>query len=397
MAGPATRLAGRHGLAARLAISGLAGVYALSVWGSGLDRISQTQPMVSRLVPAPFRAASDRADASRALLQGNAEAARIAALKAVKSDPLHRQPAALLGTALLAKGQFPEAENAFRIAAGFGWREPLTQAYWYEAAIDQRDYARAAERVDAMLRANPSMPEIDQLLAPMTGNMQGRAALARRMAADTSWLDRYLDPPSRGDDALMSSRSTMIVAAGDAGLVLGCIRPARFATALINRGMRAGAEAVWRVHCPQQAPEEGLVDGGFEHVAATTDTTPFGWQRRGSGDLSLRFMSSGGGQAASVANSGAVSRIFLAQAVSLAQGNYLLRANVRHDGSGAGGRIVASLDCGSGAKLPVRVDGNIATGGQLLVARECAGETLALWIKPGSGEVVIDDAELVAR
>ena len=42
----------------------------------------------------------------------------------------------------LLDGKTADAEAAFRVAARFGWRQPTTQAYWYDAALQAGDWPR---------------------------------------------------------------------------------------------------------------------------------------------------------------------------------------------------------------------------------------------------------------
>ena len=391
---PAIQLAGFSSLAARGAVVALVLAYAVSVWGSGFDRLAETrpvasQPMVSRLVPALFRNAAHRADAARAMAQGKPDIARAAALAALDHDPLHRQPAALLGAALLAQNDFTAAEQAFRVAANMGWRDPMTQAYWYDAAIRQRDYGRAAQRVDAILRANPRVPALDDLVQPMTQTATGRAALAQQMAADPAWLDGYLNAPVRLDDEIMTARSGMIAAAGAAGLKLGCERPTHFTADLLRRGLRAEAQAIWQAHCPHRVASGGLLNGRFDNAASESGAAPFGWQRRGSGDVDMRFVpAKGGGQAAKISNSGAISRVFLTQAISLEPGRYLLRADVTAQNGPVSGQVAASAACGGAVITPLPAEGDIAAGGQWLNIGACGLQTLGLWVRPGAAVTI---------
>ena len=120
-------LAGRIGVSLGLLLFG-----ALAA-ASGVDRMSLLAPALGRLVPGPLQAQ--------------------AASKAVAADPVDPASTALLGTAYLLTEQPAEAEAAFRIAARFGWRQPATQIYWYEAALQSGDWPRAVDRADALLRA----------------------------------------------------------------------------------------------------------------------------------------------------------------------------------------------------------------------------------------------------
>jgi len=378
----------RRALLGRIGASlGLLAFGALAA-ANGIDRMSLYAPPLGRLVPEPLQVQAARSTAALAITRGQKETAVAAARRAVAADPIDPGSTALLGTAYMLAEQPAEAETAFRIAARFGWRQPTTQAYWYEAALQSRDWPRAVDRADALLRVYPGLPTRDQLLAPLETTPQGRAALIVRLAGEPNWLDFYLRPETELSDDILDRRSQVLSELAAAGTRLGCDPVAPFVNAALARGARDSAERVWTGHCPGASLTGGLSDPGFERFGAD-GASPFGWRSNLSGDVEVRSVEAeGGNRSVRLLNRSAVSRLVLRQAVSLAPGAYRLT------GDAPPGRIAASLGCDGEPRVPSLTEGDPATGGQILRVGTCSRLEIGLWIRPGASEVELDSVAL---
>jgi tetratricopeptide (TPR) repeat protein len=355
---------------------------------SGIDRMSLSAPALARLVPVPLQAQAARSAATLAIAQEQPERAVGAARRAVAADPVEPASTSLLATAYLFNGQPEEAEAAFRVAARFGWREPATQVYWYEAAMESGDLPRAVDRADALLRTHPNLPMRDEVLSPLESTAAGRAALIVRMADRPNWLHEYLNPETGIKDDTFDRRSQVLADLAEAGTRLGCQEVTAFVTMALTRGARGNAERVWTGHCPGASLTGGLADGGFERFGRD-ETSPFGWRSNLSGDVSVRSVEkASGNRALALLNRSAVSRLVLRQAVALAPGTYRLT------GAATPGRIAASLGCGTPPPVPSLTDGDPAGTGQVLRVERCARLELGLWIRPGAGEAELDSVAL---
>ena len=91
-----------------------------------------------------------------------------------------------------------------------------------------------------------------------------------------------------------------------------------------------------------------------------------------------------------IENRSSVTRLVLSQPVDLLPGTYALRAKV--DGPG-GQHLAASLNCTTPSRPRVR-RARLDREGQQLVAPQCSDAVLSLWLRPGSGRVVVDRVEL---
>lgn len=368
-------------------------LYLCAAWGNGLDRLSTASPALERLVPGPLRAQADRSAAAIALARGDSAAALVFARHAVLHDPVDPLSNSLLGSALQFRGDPSRAEAAFRVAAERGWRDRLTQLYWYGVALEAGDAERAALRADALLRAEPFFAASGALLEPLEASAEGRAALARRLAGNPDWAAAYLTvDPEAGAAQLRLKSGIALLAANDGG-ALDCKAARPLVTVLIQRGMRRDAEGLWRGTCSGGAAAGaagyGLADGGFEQLGAESAASPFGWSKHASGDMLVEITDAGVGHALSLRNSASVSRLALSQALALAPGAYRVRAKIGADGAGESG-VVVSLDCGAHPRRPPDVRGDIARSGQMLSVGSCDSQVLGVWLRPG-GAVTIDD------
>ena len=385
--------------APRLGLTALALVFLFAVWGSGLDRMSQASPTLDRLVPGPFRAQAERSAATIALARGELDSARAHASAAVKADPLDPLATSLLGAARQLSGDEDGAAAAFRISAQRGWRDRLAQLYWYDVALRMGDADHAAMRADALMRSDPDFLPAASLLEPLEATEAGRTALARRLAESPVWVGAYANTDRDMAPAVVARRAQVLTLAAREGQPLGCDIPKWLARALLDRGMRREAEDLWTAHCTAGRPVEGLSDGSFEMLAVDERASPFGWTTHRDGDVEIEAIdASGGGSDAGKAlrlrNSASVTRLVLTQAIAATPGTYRVRAAIRAEEGAPEVPISFSLDCDGAPRRPASIQGEAGAAGQILTVGQCPRPVLSLWLRPGSGTVVIDDVRL---
>jgi hypothetical protein len=379
----------------RILIAALILLYCGLVVGSGMDRLSASNASLRASVPGPFRAQADHSEAQAALLELDSAAALSSAQAAIASDPVDRNSAGLLGAARYLEGEEVGARQAFAVSAQMGWRNLATQLYWHQQALLAGDVEEAALRVDAILRQDPYLELGPDLIVPLEGTPDGRAALAGRLALRPNWLQRYSRPRSTIEDIPLEGRVAVLSSISDQGVELGCEVPAGIVRLLLARGQRASAQELWQAHCPEQTVSAGLADGGFEQLSAPGNASPFGWRSYRSGTLALAFVDDGkGGKALSASNRSSSSKLVLSQAVELGQGSYVIKARPIGGQSSEQSRLAASLDCAASPSLPQDVDGTLLREGQRLAVYECKTLVLSLWLRPGDSRIVFDDIEI---
>ena len=370
-------------------ISGILAVAAVAV-GSGLDRISALEPVVAGLVPAPFAAAAHRAQAAQALRASDTRRAIAEARQAVAVDPIDPGSTAMLGAAYLKAGNQSQADRAFRMAARFGWRDPLTQLYWMDRALQSGEMNLAALRLDAVLRQNPHFPIRDMLLARFEASPEGRAALAPRLALGPGWTAQFIGGSAPLGLATLRSRGEVLQASGIPAL--GCETVAPLVNRLVEVGEIQSGKQVWRAHC--QMATAGIADPRFTDLSPRK-RTPFEWNLPGSGDISVAPDHGGaGGLTARV--SGPASRMVAWQMLTLRPGTYLLRWTALK--ASAPSRAVSlSLTCQLGERIPLTPSALPNPGrfeAKVQLDKACSGQYLSVWLEPTTDDVHVDAIEL---
>jgi hypothetical protein len=359
--------------------------FAFVAGANSLDRVSGDTATVERLVPAPFRAEAHRSAAEIDLGQLEFEPALADARKAVARDPIDPDSTALLGTALLLSGNAEEAERAFRIAARFGWRNFATQAYWFDAALSVGDFAVAADRADALLRAHPQLANEAEFLRPFEESAEGRQVLAERLQSRPPWLSNYLDMTRTISAETVERHYAVLQEAASGENAITCADIAGMTRALLEHGLRGEAESLWNGFCPDRKVAGPIADPVFARVLPGADELfPFAWRLHSSGDLSVRQAEAGGGLVVSLGGPG--TRLVLSQAVSLAPGRYRFRAATEPAGGRNSGRLALSWACEAPPPFPRQTEGELQGEGQLLTIGACDRQRLGIWLS-GRGPV----------
>jgi len=367
--------------------------YLVSVFGRGMDRMTLSSPGLERLVPGPFRAEADRMAGSVALAQSNADAALSHAITAVRADPGSALGLSLLGSAHFLKGQEQQADDAFRVAAQRGWRDLLTQLYWFDVALSLGDYRLAALRADAIARTGAIDNEAALILEMLEASEPGRAALAERLGEQPQWASNYFTVDGETNLPTLQNRIAVVMAAGKIRKQ-GCDAISGLTTTLLTKGMRHEAVELWRINC-DPAVTGDLSDGSFDQMANEGKRSPFGWRRHPSGDVSVNVVDDGeNGSMILTRNSSNIRKLALSQAIQIAPGSYRIKAAIRSSGADRPGQVTASLDCEGSARRPTRVTGDLASGGQLITISQCPRPILGLWLSPGIQEVSIDNVTI---
>lgn len=383
-------------LSSRLAMLGAVTVFAVLALGNGLDRASARNPDLARFVPGFLAAEAHRSTAAAALQAGDSKTAMAAAERAVIADPIDPRSTALLGATQLAAGQNVKADRAFRVAAQFGWRDPLTQLYFMNAALNAGQVRLAALRLDAVLRQAPDFPVRDMLLAQFEASPQGRAALAERLALRPAWTKSYLQHASMLELPALRARAEVVGSLSAQPWGCDMVSP------LVNRLVLAGgpieARQLWQAHCPAAVP--GIADPHFAALPVSRPPVPFEWNLFGSGDVSAMpaGQSRAGATGLLVRVGGPTAQPVAWQMLAVPAGRYRLNWTAQtSDGKPATGAQL-SVSCNPTGRSPVEATVIPGSKGQFQAAATigegCAAPFLTLWLAPGSDEVRFDDLAL---
>lgn len=366
---------------------------------SGMDRLSLSDPRMAGNQPAPISPAAARALARQALLAHRPDQAEAWARRAVSAEPLDPGSAALLGAALYAQGHLARADDAFVVAGRLGWREPITQLYWMQIALNRGATEIAAQRLDAVLRQMPSFPQGDQLLGQFTNTEAGRRALAARLSRRPAWLTTFIKPNAATEPGQLRERAAVLDLV--APQALKCDEVATLIDRLTQQGDVEQGLRMWRAACLASKANGLLPDSRFAAATLGQQRTVFDWNFPADADVSVELLS-GAGQSKKLHArvTAASSRAVTQQMLALAPGGYRL-SWIAKDNSGVPATgFAASLGCG--APQPGGIPGTLVDSKQarfnvdLNADSACPGQLLVLWLAPGR-EVTLSDLDLAQR
>lgn len=384
---------------ARVGLAGVAAIYCVAAWGSGLDRLSAGQPERAAKVPALFASEAIRTLGAQALADGQAVAATRIGARALVNAPTDPQSAALFGAGRLASGDQVTAERAFRIAGQLGWRVPITQSYWMGKALASGNYEIAALRLDALLRQQPQLLYQRNLIDPMERNPAGRTAMIKRMALNPVWLGFYTTDVADRPADIVLQRATVLNEAAGRGLIVGCEAIAPIATRLAVLNQPRAGSLLWRQHCPVAG--SGLIsDESLATLDITAKPSAFTWAMIGSGEMALSVLPSGAGHGKRLMASGMadVPRAVLTQLLVLDPGRYVLSWRTGNSRGQASDHIRAAVVCPGEVPNWLDADLDQTTGlwnAAVLVDGHCLAQLLTFAATPRSGQVWLEQPKLV--
>lgn len=375
-------------LFSRVLLSALLVVFGWAATSSGLDRLSRDLPGLERLVPELFRAQADRSAAETQLVRTDNDAALARAKAAVAEDPIDPDATPLLGSAYAQLGRDTDAENAFRIAARFGWRNIATQAFWYDLALRSGDFKVAAERADALLRVHPILADQPDFLKSLESEAAGRQVLAQRLQAKPPWLTNYLNVDDDTPEDVIERRLSVFGEMDSRRHPMGCDEVAPFTRVLIHDGRRHDAETLWNANCPSLKVSGLLADPSFTRVLNPSAKDPFSWSVMSSGDLSISQISdSHGPRGLVISNFAPGIRLALTQTVAFPAGVYKFSATRTANQSSTGGKLYISWGCDSRPPFPDTTAGDLVSAGQTIRVSDCDRQQIGLWLS-GEGQPV---------
>jgi hypothetical protein len=347
--------------------------------GNGLDRIATWHPARVRTVPALFAAQSLGPRGDAALVARDPATAAALGESYVAAAPLDPAATALLGGARLVGGDAAGADAAFRVAGQLGWRVPVTQRYWLARALQLGDWRVAAQRLDALLRQQPTLVNEAALIDPFETERAGRAELLARLALRPDWLERYGTDAEGLSPERLARRATVLVDLAKAGVVTGCKVAGAPVGRLAALGAVAEAQRLWRAQC---GGGQGLVnDPRFARASLTEAASPFDWAMGSNADLDLSFSSDTGPRQLNVRGPARFTQPIASQLLVLAPGRYRLSWRAAADGG-----IEAAIGCQRDAATPLAASHATATGRwqtQITVDGACAGHWLVFSLRPG--------------
>jgi O-antigen ligase len=189
----------------------------------------------------------------------------------------------VLGIVVTLSGQTQQGGQLLLSAGSLSWRDEITQVWLIRAALSERNFVTASQRIDALLRSRQLFDEMLRLAHDMARAPGARPELVARLADEPLWRREFF-----GD-------MKAIVPESEAGHLLliealiqhegGARRSevAPFVEHLIKRGQLGAARRLWlATRGPgAEAVPGGIFDGDFTQDPLAEDQQPrypFEWQ-----------------------------------------------------------------------------------------------------------------------
>jgi tetratricopeptide (TPR) repeat protein len=222
---------------------------------------------------------------------GNLDAAKEWAQRALRSYPLSARSLTLLGLIAERKGDQKSADALMQISGAWTWRDQTAQAWLFNRETGRGDYPRALLHVDALLRLDPQpQTELFPTLSFFTTNPQAFKALTSFLSTSPPWRTWFLSELS----ARLANQARLVQLYAALNETENPptneeLRP--YLNRLIKDGDFEKAYKIWQARLPSE--QRGNVIQPFNHdFDIPVDGLPFNWSLETSPEADIRIMPS---------------------------------------------------------------------------------------------------------
>ncbi len=198
-------------------------------------------------------------------------------------EPSNQPALRLMGEIHRRRGNEAGAARWFLLAAQLGWRDPVTQLYWYERELALGAHEASSQRIEALLRLGWDKDYSLRRLTELEALPAGRAALAERIATVPTWPIGHLGDAQGLNNTQLTNRIALFDLLASRGAAVDLSVIGQFAKSLLDSGQPAQAWRTWMAFAAAPGKSSELVfDGDFETrgraAAASSNRSPFIWQ-----------------------------------------------------------------------------------------------------------------------
>lgn len=341
------------------------------------------------------------AEASRMLYQGQSEEALKLARQSIKSAPARSQGYTTMALLAQKSGNARGAYDIMGQVGLMGWRDVSAQLWLLRSSLEQKDYASAALRADALLRQQTYVEEAVQALRTISAHEEGPRLLAEQLAAEPRWRGRIMSTLSGLNVSELEAHERVLLALRETPAPPSAEEVSVYVNRLFDNKRNAEAHRAWERLRGADAPALGAA------AMETRDrlSSPFEWTIKNVPGLQISPAPLNGGSNAGLrfeANS-SVSAIGMSKVTMLSPDTYILRSRFSEGLDGSKESFLWRITCAVGdGQIPVFGTSNSKTkdiGGGLTfrVSSSCPVQRLALWVDhrgPGSIDLVLREVSL---
>lgn len=209
----------------------------------------------------------------------------------MRVTPLSADTLAILALSAAQENNDQLAASAMTVAGRMGWRQQGVQAFWLQTALAAQDWKVAAERMDALLRAEAPDELWQDSLKTLLANPEGLKAMAARAAYNPEWTSLALVSvdTDRIDRNALADRLALVDLAWRQGLRIDCPALARLTDATLEADLAARGNDLWTRRCdPGSIEKNGVLN------LSTSDSmdqirSRFNWTGFSSGRFSVNL------------------------------------------------------------------------------------------------------------
>lgn len=371
----------KGGVAARLSLLAwwiLLALLAVVAVGIGLDRATYRSAQLAAYVPAPFRTFALRQLTSDAIAR-RLTTARALAREQVQRRPVPAESLSDLALAAVNHGDNALAESAFGLAAGRGWREPLTQQLAGLSAMSNGDEIAAGERTAALWLTQVESPAVAALTEQILAKPAAQREFGRRIAWSQQTVATFLE--WAGENLPASELGGTVKALRANGANIDCEQLSTQARQLAEGGEAEEAATLWSSGCGRGALVRSS-DFSF-HSDDEQVSGPFDWSYPDAVGLNRSFMKLGSAFELHYENSSPLRVVLAERTATLVPGLYHVRAL----GTGrVPGLLQLIIRCASEDQSPfvfrVPIDDR---GSSFTIPAQCQTQELRIMAMPGRG------------
>lgn len=357
---------------------------------SAMDRGAEQHGSAGHVLRAfKFGTASYKAEALEALKTSAFDRARSASQIVVGREPFDATGLSLLGASELALGRTDRGDQAMRVAAELGWRDPATQAYWFHESLAAERYDLAAQRTDALARTGKWPDEVRVELLALEATEDGRAAIADQLAAQPPWADDYVRSLSTVEQQDALRRLAVVRRARSQGLSINASAAAQMTTAMAKTHPQLALFTWTALMGEGDLATTGLWHQSFASLEGLR--TPFSWRLSSIGGWSVavdRGRTPAAVPKLRIASNSPGSEIVARQTTALAPGSYSLRWNAADEKGRPSADLVVGVRC-AGKGRPVMgapVEHGSMFERSFTITPKCSGQTIEVVAQPRSAD-----------
>lgn len=363
---------------------------------SGIDRVAAVQPHTVAPIKWPLDAGKSLASSHESLLIKDYEAARVAAIEAVRTAPLDAHAVAALGYSSYMSNRLDFAAVAFKVADRLGWRDNATQAYWFDRAIELGDVQAAVQHMSAILRTTPTSALENRMFDKIAQFEEGRDALAAELKRGPKWGRDFVIRIENPTIESLDARADIVRRVGKG--VWSCEEIASMVDVLRPAGLLEDAQMVWKINCP--ASRTLINDGEFNAVDRELHVNGLDWILVRNGDVAITEIDqSDGTHALAIDVAAAATTRVLLQPTFLSPGKYRLIWRMPNTDAHHVNSLTANLDCDQdlgtaqpGTPLPGYPGAYFA---DFDLTDECPEQLVTFWVEPHN-RVTLSNVGLIA-